>query len=468
MGGLIRAFGIIENALSSDQEAINVTANNVGQADTPGYTRQVTNWQENDPVTINGRQYGTGSSITSTQSQRNRILEQRIHQQTQSQSAVQARQDGLTSIETIFGQVTTGTSGANPGGLGDQLNTFWDSLNQLAATPANDSVRAGVLSAANSLAASFNQASTQLGAVTASLNQQVSVSVSQINALTQTIANLNHQIQSENPSGDAGVLEDQRQQNILQLSKLIGVNEIQTEGNGLTLATPDGSVLVSGDVAVPLSTTNVGGSQHVLSGSADITSTIHGGSLAGSLGVLTVALPNVQSALDTLAHSVATQVNAVQTTGSDETGATGGPIFAIPSTVAGSAAAISVAISDPKQIAAAAAGSGPGDNWNAQALANLANQQIVSGSTTSEYYAAFESNLGGAVQSAGVQNTALSASLAQLTSQRNSLSGVSQNDEAANLQNYERSFQAASKIFSILDTLMGSALNLGVPGVAAQ
>jgi len=50
-----------------------------------------------------------------------------------------------------------------------------------------------------------------------------------------------------------------------------------------------------------------------------------------------------------------------------------------------------------------------------------------------------------------------------LTSQRNSLSGVSLDEEAGNLTQYQRSYEAAAKVFSIVDALMASALNLGVP-----
>jgi flagellar hook-associated protein 1 FlgK len=52
--------------------------------------------------------------------------------------------------------------------------------------------------------------------------------------------------------------------------------------------------------------------------------------------------------------------------------------------------------------------------------------------------------------------------LTQLTSQRDSLSGVSLDEEASNLTQYQRSYQAASEVFSIANTIMASAINLGV------
>jgi flagellar hook-associated protein 1 len=471
MGGLTQAFGIINSALNADQEAINVTANNVGNANTPGYTREVVNWQQNDPVTINGQQFGTGASIASVSSQRSLILNQAVDQQQQTLGAAQARQNGLTDVESIFNQVTTGTSSSGAGGIGGALSNFFDSYSTLQADPSDDSVRTTVLSAAQSLAASFNSASSQLAADTNSLNLQVVSTVEQVNGLTQSLAALNQQISTTSPDGDAGTLEDQRQQDLSQLSQLIDVNQIQTGDNSLTLTTANGAVLVAGDQSYALSTsqsTAVPGAEAVFAdsqaGSEDISTSIQGGSLGGVLANLYQDIPAVQSQLDTLANALGTSVNTIQESGADENGnlTTGVPLFNLPATVSGSAESISVAITDPSQIAAAAAGNGPGDGSNAQLVANLANQPTVAGATPSDYYAGFLANLGSNVQTLQTQVSSVTASLAQLTTQQGSLSGVSQDEEAMNLETYERSYQAASQTFNILDTLLDTTLNLGV------
>jgi flagellar hook-associated protein 1 FlgK len=72
------------------------------------------------------------------------------------------------------------------------------------------------------------------------------------------------------------------------------------------------------------------------------------------------------------------------------------------------------------------------------------------------------SSLGSLVSQVSTENTALQASLTQLTTQRDSLSAVNLNDQAALLENLQQTYQAASKVFTILDTVMASALNLGV------
>jgi flagellar hook-associated protein 1 FlgK len=138
-----------------------------------------------------------------------------------------------------------------------------------------------------------------------------------------------------------------------------------------------------------------------------------------------------------------------------------GNIFTQPTQVAGSAASMSVSMTDPNKIAAAGMGQGTGDNSNAQAMADLANQSIVSGETPTNYFSNLVSSLGATVSGVQAENTAQNASVTQLQTQNNALSSVSLNDEASSMQQYERSYQAASQVFTMLDTIMASALNLG-------
>ena len=175
-------------------------------------------------------------------------------------------------------------------------------------------------------------------------------------------------------------------------------------------------------------------------------------------------IPNALSALDQLAYNVSTAVNTQNNAGTDLAGDNGnaGNIFYQPAQVAGSAAAMSVVMTDTSHIAAAAQGKGTGDNSNATAMANLATQSIVNGQTPTNYYSSFVSELGSTIAEVQTENTAESASVTQLQTQADSLSAVNLNDEASSMQQFERCYQAASEVFTILNTVMASALNLGV------
>lgn len=138
-----------------------------------------------------------------------------------------------------------------------------------------------------------------------------------------------------------------------------------------------------------------------------------------------------------------------------------GNIFAQPAAAAGSAAAMSVVMTDPNHIAAAGLGAGTGDNTNAIALAGLANQAIVAGQSPTDYYSNFVTTLGSAVSQVQTENTAQNASVTQLQTQNNALSSVNLNDEASAITQLERSYQAGSQVFALLNTVMAAALNLG-------
>ena len=212
----------------------------------------------------------------------------------------------------------------------------------------------------------------------------------------------------------------------------------------------------------------VGGATHFFVGNTDVTSQLAsgGGELGGLLTAATQDIPGAIGSLNQLAYNVSTAVNALNNTGTDLDGATGTAaaplyIFNQPTQVAGSAAAMSVVMTDPGKIAAAGAGQATGDNSNATAMANLGNQSIVNGQTPTNFYSNFVSTLGATVSGVQAENTAQNASVTQLQTQNNALSSVNLNDEASAMSTLQSSYQAASQVFTMLNTIMAAALNLG-------
>jgi flagellar hook-associated protein 1 FlgK len=193
-----------------------------------------------------------------------------------------------------------------------------------------------------------------------------------------------------------------------------------------------------------------------------LTSSLTGGSLGGVLQARDQKLPGFVNTLDSLAYAIGTQVNQQNEQGVDGNGNTGQAIFTLPGSSSGAAGSIAVATTDPLAIAAAATGEGSTGNGNATLLVGISTTNIVSGETASGYYASLLAQIGNATAGATTDNTAQQATLTQLTTQRDSLSGVSLDDEAANLTQSQRSYQAAAKVFTIADQMMASALNLGV------
>jgi flagellar hook-associated protein 1 FlgK len=95
-------------------------------------------------------------------------------------------------------------------------------------------------------------------------------------------------------------------------------------------------------------------------------------------------------------------------------------------------------------------------------MADVANADVAGGQTASNFYAALIAELGATVSSVTAANTAQQAALTALQQQNAAVSSVSLDEEASNLTEYERAYQAASQMFNVVDTVMTSALNLGV------
>jgi flagellar hook-associated protein 1 FlgK len=467
MGTISSAFSIITGALDADQAALGVVSNNVANAGTTGYTEEQPVFQQNSPLTINGTSYGDGVTETGAQSMRDRVLEGRIDQQQQLESASSARLTALDQMQTLFTPDSGSSSSSTAGDIGNDITNFYDAFSTLEGDATSNPDRQAVLSAAQTLSGDISNAANSLDQQQQGLDQEAVSVAGQVNSLTGAIAQLNQQITSTSPNADAGTLEDQRQNDLNQLSQLVGINQITTESNGLTITTASGQVLVSGNTSNQLTMGKANGVTQFFIGTTNVTSDLEsgGGELGGYLTARDQDIPTAVSSLDNLAYTIATTVNQQQSQGTDLDGNTGGNIFAEPTQVAGSAQSMAVTMTDPNGIAAAASGASAdsSDNTNAVALAGLATtaQTQLSGLGPNNYYSDFVTALGSTISEVQTENTAQTASVTQLTTQRNSLSEVNLNDEAASLTNLERSYQAASQFFTIMDAVMASAINMG-------
>ena len=268
--------------------------------------------------------YGTGVSETGPTSVRDRVLQERLDQQQQLAAASTSRLAALNSVQALF-TPDTGSSTAKAGDVGSDITSFFNSFSSLEANPTNNALRQQVLSTATTLAGDVSNAADSLNAQRAGLDREAAAVTSQVNALTSAIAKLNLQIQSTSPNADAGVLEDQRQQDLSQLSQLTGINQIKTENNGISITTLSGATLVSEGSNYPMTTGMVNGVTHFFVGTTDITTQLAsgGGSLGGYLTARDIDIPGVMTALDQLASGISTAVNAQNNAGKDLNGASG-------------------------------------------------------------------------------------------------------------------------------------------------
>ena len=457
MGTLDSALSIVVGALDADQGALSVTTNNLANANTPGYDRQVVEFSESDPIQQGNLSFGSGVTLEQAQTVRSNVLQLQLNQETQTSGQLDSFVSGMTQVESLFNE-TAGT------GLQAPLSAFFSSLQQLSTNPSDSSLRVGVISAAQNLATAFNQSSSALTTQQSDLNQSVEQSVSEVNTLTGQVAQLNNQISGITQSGeDPSALIEQRDVALQNLSNLIGISVIAGDSNNITVTTGNGAPLVVGDqsFALQTQTNTTTGMQDVFSQGQDITTQISAGQLGGQIQVRDQQIPSILNQLDTLASSIENSVNTQSEAGYDVNGNPGTALFtAPPAGITGAAASMGVAISDPSLVAASSDGTA-GSNGNANALAALANQNIVDGQTPSNYYSGTVFQIGNAVSNATAEQTAAQQVTQQLQNQIGALSGVSLDEEAANLTKFQQAYDASARVVTIISELTQEAINLG-------
>jgi flagellar hook-associated protein 1 FlgK len=284
----------------------------------------------------------------------------------------------------------------------------------------------------------------------------IRASVDQINQLSTKIADLNRQIGDANGT-DTEPLRDQLDVALQQLSKLTSVNILAQPQGTFDVSTSSGRPLVVGVHSYELTTTSAAGTglTEIRASGADITGEIRGGSIGGLLEFRDQVMPDYLSQLDQLAFDVAQKINNVHAAGYDLSGTSGRLFFAPLAAVAGAAAAIAVdpaLAADSSRVAASGSGAA-GDNVTAKALAALRDSDAAGGNT-----ATFVEAWGQLVNRIGTDSATAQSDLqtrqdivAAIRRIRDSVSGVSLDEEAGRLLQFQRAYQANAKFFSAID-----------------
>jgi flagellar hook-associated protein 1 len=427
--------------------AIQTTSNNIANASTPGYSRQRVQLQ----AAAGSGSTGQGVVLQGYQSVRSELIQRQLQQQTQAQGSADAQASTLQQIQPTF---TTSTQD-----IGTQMSALFATISTLSTNPGSSLQRQAVLSAGQNLATAFHTTSESLTSQQSGINTQVTSDVSQINLLTQQIAALNPQLAALHESGqDGGSVQDQQDKLVMSLSKLTDVMVTKTS-NGDSLTTTAGAMLVVGAQSFALQTTNVAGSQNVLdSNGKDITATLTGGDLGGSIKMRDQVIGGLLSDLNALANQFGTAMNQAQAQGFDRNGNVGQNFYNV--TAMGAAASISMAITDPALVAASSDGSA-GSTGNLVNLSAIQTTALPAGKTPSDTYANLVYSVGNLSANAKAESAATAVSLVQLNNQNNSVSGVSINEESVNLLNFQQAYAASARVVTTIQALFQITLSMG-------
>jgi flagellar hook-associated protein 1 FlgK len=451
MGGITAALLNSANALDVFSRTFQVIENNITNANTPGYAKQdqlLLSLPFNQAQHLNG-----GVALGPVLSSRDEFLEQAVRTQQQALGDAQQRAADLGQIQPLFDLTSKS-------GLSDALSGLFSSFSQLSVSPNEAVSRQAVINAAGQLASSIRATSSGINQVSTNVGIQTNDVVSQINAIATQIAQINAQFQSSAQAQQDPGLDAQLHNNLENLSQLTDFSIIKGSGGAITIAVGGQTPLVIGSQTFNLAANTAAGQTTILDGNGnDITSQITQGKLGALIQENNTTIPSYLTDLNRLAQSVADSVNSQLAQGLDRNAnAPTTPLFSYDAPN-DAASTISVNNLTPDQIGAAATGA-PGGNGNAVALAQLESSPQIDGFTFTQFYGNLGSRIGNDIATAQNEQQQAQDQLSQAQTQRSAVSGVSLNEEATKLLQFQQAYQAAGKLVSVLDSLTQTTINI--------
>jgi len=463
MGGLFQILELGKRALMTQQTNLQTIGHNIANVNTPGYTRQRVLISPSFPETTTSGSLGTGVEVQDIVQIRDLFLGQQYREDSKSYGQWQYK-------EKIYSQIESLISEPNDNTLSDTLNDFWDSWSDLSTNSNSTSNRIAIVEQANLLVNSFHEASNQLESLRTSIDNDLVGFTKEINSMTDEIARLNHQIKTSELGGvSANDLRDSRDYLIDELSSYIDVNTIELE-NGEVRVYVGAMTLVDGADSLKIATAakNIDGKvQNKLyweGTSVELTNL--NGQLKGMVESRDEIIPGYQEQLDVIARTLIEEVNAIHRDGYGLDGSTGVNFFDTSDMTASGIKINQSVANDPSKIVASASGE-EGDNTIALALHDLRNQELLEGNTATlnDYYNGMVGRLGVESQEANSFTANYELLINQIEQSRQSVQGVSIDEETTNLIKAQNAYAAAARVITAMDEALDLVINgMGIVG----
>lgn len=499
---------LARRALESQQTALDISGHNIANANTPGYSRQMANLQQTVPSSIpsmgHNLSIGTGVTVASIERARDLFVDRQFRWETSKQQYWEGRQDALTKIEGLLNEPSDNS-------LHDDLDKFWNAWSDLSKNPENLGSRSVVLERAATLADTLHHIDQQITEMQKGLDSNVRVQIKQVNVYAMQIQDLNTQIKRAEVAGDnPNDLKDKRDALVDELSKIVNVRAVESKDS--TFKDRDvnifklyigndnvsGQILVDDSTAYQLEEPSTPGADGLpfaevkwATGHPLGNVTVDLGDKLGSLQANllmrgldvnnasgqskdTAYLANLRDKYNDLAKGIAEAVNAIHSVGIDRNKVNGLSFFVPDSGAVITAANITVnsaLTSDPWKLATGK--DEFGDGVIAKAISSLSSgwqgyldsidpdpaTMPVDAASFGDYYGAAIAEMGVDVQQADRMKEGQDVLVTHMSNQRESLSGVSLDEEMTNLVKYQKSYSAAARLVTMMDEMLDTIVN---------
>lgn len=457
--------------MMNSQTALQTSGHNIANKSTEGFSRQRVEIQTNVPVGTGKTRYGMGSKTAAVTRVNNSFLERQIGNERSLSGFYDGKAEAMARVEQVYNEQQNK-------GLNQFVADFFSSVQEMANNPESLATRTQVRETADFLTKDFKRVHSQLTDITRDLDQQIVSQLEEVNSMATEVANLNEKIQQvELSGGHANDERDRRELLVKQIGDRINIRWAEGKDSTVTITAGNSAVLVAGYDAKRLEAKGTPETDTKGEGNVDIfyinneratpvavTSQFVGGKVGGLLDVRDKVVTELLTDLDKMAYSFAANLNEVHRQGFDVYNRTNLDFFELPQDIRHASANMKVSnsiLEDVGRIATAGQMASAGDNRVALKMARLQQDKVMGGeSTLDEFYNSVVGKVGIQAKRAETSSDSQRDIVKQLANIRESISGVSLDEEATKLIEYQKSFDASARLIRTADEMFDTVLNL--------
>ncbi|MBX3039763.1 MAG: flagellar hook-associated protein FlgK [Bdellovibrionaceae bacterium] len=467
MSKISSMLDIGKRSLSNSGTGLQVVGHNIANKSTEGYSRQRVELQTAVPITEGRIQIGMGARASQVSRTNNPWLEKQIQRENTNLGSTEARADTLGRVEQVYNEQINK-------GLNQYVTDFFNAFRELSNNPESLASRTMVREAAVAMTNDFKRVNTQLRDIQHDVDNQLKTSVEEINQMSKEISSLNEKIQIvENQGAHANDERDRRDLLLKQLGERVDITWAEGKEGAVTVTAGRTAILVSGGSFNELKAAESASRDRVeIYFRAGENGTLHnvtnqfvGGRIGGALDVRDKVIEDLVSSVDQMAYKMAEEVNKAHIEGFDRYGRQGVLFFEMPKQVTGASDAISLnatIFNDVGRIAAASRPNAPGDNMVANIVSALQYQKVMDGgaSTFDDFYNSQVGQIGTIAQRSVKTFEAQKNIVSQLSNIRESISGVSLDEETTKMIEFQRAYDASARLIRTADEMLETVINL--------
>ncbi len=476
MAGLFNSLNAARTSLEVNQKSIEVVGNNISNVNTEGYSRQYTELTPYPSMNFGDFFVGQGVKVSDVSRDHDVFIQNQLVDKSSDLGFQSAQSRPLAELERIL-TVTEDN-------LATDIDQFFDSWQELSASPSDLVLRDIVIQRGDLLSTNFNGIVNDLNTVQDNINDSLISKVGDVNSKLTEIADLNERINNIEVNGQsANTARDRRETLARELAISIGAQSYYANNGMLTVQLPGGLPLVQSNSAMSLVTNTVGAQVNIELVAGGTTRTLSekslGGEFEGLLYLRDSFIPDLETDLDKLAYEISVQVNTQHSAGAGLDSVSGRNFFVDPPNLGAApptdpwldaARGIAVQVTLAEEIAAASAPAAPGppttliapgDNRNALILADLDESYLIGGiDNFNSFYGKMTSRVGIETNQNALSMQGAEDAVVQLENLRDSLVGVSLEEEMIDLIQFQRGFESSAKFLTTIDEMMDTVLSI--------